>query len=46
MRGYRSFEVHFGLGSYTGPVTVHLQWRDDHGGLHQQTLSSPPGPTT
>jgi enediyne biosynthesis protein E4 len=29
--------VHFGFGSYTGPVTVHIQWRDTAGTLHQQT---------
>lgn len=41
--GFRSFDVHFGLGSYTGPVSVHIQWRDVDGGLHQQTLSMAPG---
>ncbi len=41
--GFRSFDVHFGIGSYTGPVTVHIQWRDVDGGLHQQTLKLMPG---
>ena len=41
--GYRSFDVHFGLGSYSGPVTVHLQWRDVTGGLHTQTMQLMPG---
>jgi hypothetical protein len=37
--GKRSFEVSFGLGSYTGPVTVHLQWVDNAGQQEQQTIS-------
>jgi hypothetical protein len=41
--GFRSFDVHFGLGSYAGPVTAHLTWRDANGGLHQQTKSLTPG---
>lgn len=41
--GFRSFDVHFGLGSYSGPVSAHIQWRDVHGGLHEQTLSLMPG---
>jgi len=41
--GYRSFDVHFGLGTYNGPVSVHVQWRDINGGLHSQTLSLMPG---
>ncbi len=41
--GFRSFDVHFGLGSYSGPVTVHLQWRDLDGGLHSQTEQLAPG---
>ncbi len=41
--GKRSFEVYFGLGSYDGPVTVHLHWRDTDGQLHQQTLQLSPG---
>jgi enediyne biosynthesis protein E4 len=35
--GFRSFGVHFGLGSYSGPVSAQIQWRDVNGGLHQQT---------
>jgi hypothetical protein len=41
--GYRSFEVHFGLGSYRGPVTAHLTWRDSGGHPHQQTKQFTPG---
>ena len=41
--GYRSFDVHFGLGSYMGPVTVHLQWQDVHGVQHSQTEQLMPG---
>lgn len=41
--GFRSFDVHFGIGSYTGPVSVQIQWHDVDGGLHQQTLSLEPG---
>ncbi|HST47987.1 FG-GAP-like repeat-containing protein [Jatrophihabitans sp.] len=41
--GFRSFDVHFGIGSYTGPVSVQIQWHDTEGGLHQQTLSLKPG---
>ena len=41
--GKRSFEVSFGLGSYNGPVTVHLQWVDNSGQQHQQTLTLTPG---
>jgi hypothetical protein len=44
--GFRSFQVHFGLGSYTGPVNVHLQWRDTNGQLHQQTQQLNPGTHT
>jgi hypothetical protein len=41
--GKRSLEVNFGLGSYTGPVTVHLHWRNTAGQLVQQTLTLAPG---
>jgi hypothetical protein len=41
--GKRSFEVSFGLGSYNGPVTVHLQWVDISGQQHQQTITLQPG---
>lgn len=41
--GYRSFDVHFGLGSYQGAATAHLQWRDSNGQPHQQTLQLRPG---
>ncbi|MFF7457945.1 CRTAC1 family protein [Kitasatospora sp. NPDC008115] len=35
--GFRSFEVRFGLGDYTGPVTADFTWRDADGGLHKKT---------
>jgi hypothetical protein len=41
--GKRSFEVNFGLGSYHGPVTVRLHWRDASGQLIQRTLTLSPG---
>jgi enediyne biosynthesis protein E4 len=41
--GKRSFEVNFGLGSYNGPVTVHMQWHDTAGQLRQQTITLSPG---
>jgi len=41
--GYRSFDVHFGLGSYMGPASVQIQWRDTSGHLHQQTQALNPG---
>jgi hypothetical protein len=37
--GKRSFEVSFGLGSYNGPVTVHMHWRNALGQPRQQTLT-------
>lgn len=41
--GYRSFGVHFGLGSYDGPVTVKIQWHDVDGALHTETTKLAPG---
>lgn len=41
--GYRSFDVHFGLGSYSGPVDAQIQWRDVQGQLHTQALRLAPG---
>lgn len=41
--GKRSFEVYFGLGSYDGPVTVELHWRDGTGQLIHQALRLSPG---
>jgi hypothetical protein len=41
--GKRGFEVSFGLGSYSGPVTVRLHWRDAVGVLRQQALQLRPG---
>jgi hypothetical protein len=41
--GYRSFQVRFGLGSYSGPVTATIQWHDTAGALHQQTIRLSPG---
>ncbi len=35
---YRSFDVRFGLGSYSGPVKADLEWRDNAGQLHTQSL--------
>jgi enediyne biosynthesis protein E4 len=37
--GYVSFQVRFGLGSYSGPVTATLQWPDNSGVLHTQTVT-------
>jgi len=44
--GYRSFDVHFGLGAYSGPVTAQVEWRDAHGGPHTQALRLAPGTHT
>jgi hypothetical protein len=41
--GKRSFEVSFGLGSYNGPVKVHLQWADATGHQQSETLTLTPG---
>jgi hypothetical protein len=41
--GKRSFEVRFGLGGYSGPVTVQVRWCDAHAQLHQQSLRLLPG---
>jgi len=41
--GKRSFEVSFGLGSYHGPVTVHLHWRDASGQFRDQAITLTPG---
>jgi hypothetical protein len=41
--GKRSFEAYFGLGSYDGPVTVELTWRERTGQLIRQTLRLRPG---
>lgn len=41
--GKSSLEVNFGLGSYSGMVTVHIHWRDPSGQPHQQTLQLSPG---
>ncbi len=41
--GKRSFEIYFGLGSYNGPVTVQLHWRDGTGLLVHRTLTLSPG---
>ena len=41
--GKRSHQIHIGLGATTGPLTVHLQWRDHTGLLHQQNLTLTPG---
>ena len=44
--GYRSFQVHFGLGQYTGPVTAQVRWRDASGQLHTQSGQFAPGTHT
>ncbi|MFC5288136.1 CRTAC1 family protein [Actinokineospora guangxiensis] len=41
--GKRSNEVHFGLGQQTGPVQVHLSWRDRSGEIRTQDLRLAPG---
>ena len=41
--GKRSFEVSFGLGSYSGPVRAHLQWVASDGRHHQETITLSPG---
>ena len=41
--GFRSFDVHFGLGGYTGPVGVQLQWTDAQGNRRSQTLQMTSG---
>lgn len=40
--GYRSFQVRFGLGGYSGPVTATVQWCDT-AGMHKQTITLTPG---
>ncbi|MEV4220818.1 CRTAC1 family protein [Nonomuraea sp. NPDC049725] len=42
--GRRSHEVHLGLGEHvTGPVKVHLRWRDRTGQVREQDLQLSPG---
>lgn len=42
--GKRSHEVHIGLGPQpSGPVQVHLRWRDRSGQVHEQDLQLAPG---
>ncbi|MCG5216095.1 CRTAC1 family protein [Streptosporangium sp. KLBMP 9127] len=42
--GKRSHEVHLGLGqNVTGPVKVHLSWRDRSGVPHEQDIQLAPG---
>lgn len=41
--GKRSFQVRFGLGAETGPVTVDLSWRDETGQQRRQTMRLAPG---
>ncbi|TYK52510.1 FG-GAP repeat domain-containing protein [Actinomadura decatromicini] len=41
--GKRGFEVDFGLGGASGPVSAELRWRDAQGRPHTQTLSLAPG---
>ncbi|RJO72570.1 CRTAC1 family protein [Nocardia panacis] len=41
--GKRSFDVHFGLGAETAPVTAEIDWLDLSGGRHHQSLQLSPG---
>jgi hypothetical protein len=42
--GKRSHEIHVGLGDKSsGPVRVHLRWRDRTGQVHEQNLQLTPG---
>ncbi|MDQ1745633.1 MAG: enediyne biosynthesis protein [Pseudonocardiales bacterium] len=41
--GKVSFDVHFGLGDASGPVTVDLSWRDQSGAWHSQRTQLAPG---
>ncbi|WP_175529918.1 CRTAC1 family protein [Actinopolyspora lacussalsi] len=41
--GKRSHEVHVGLGDDTGPVRVHLRWRDRTGQVREDRLELSPG---
>ncbi|WP_338759932.1 CRTAC1 family protein [Nocardia vulneris] len=41
--GKRSFDVHFGLGASTGPVTAEIAWLDNNGVPRHQTLQLKPG---
>ncbi|AFU02577.1 CRTAC1 family protein [Nocardia brasiliensis] len=41
--GKRSFDVHFGLGASTGPVTAEIAWLDNNGVPRHQTLQLRPG---
>jgi enediyne biosynthesis protein E4 len=41
--GKRSTDIHIGLGDgITGPLAVHLQWRDRDGQMHEQDLQLSP----
>ena len=44
--GKRSPELHFGLGSTSGPVRVEVNWRDPDGQPNRETLSLQPGSQT
>jgi len=41
--GKRSAGIHIGLGNVTGPLPVHLQWRDRAGQMHEQDIQLSPG---
>ncbi|WP_405164820.1 CRTAC1 family protein [Nocardia sp. NBC_01499] len=41
--GKRSFDVHFGLGTASGPVTADIDWLDNTGARQHQTLRLTPG---
>ncbi|MGM1064312.1 ASPIC/UnbV domain-containing protein [Saccharothrix sp. Mg75] len=44
--GKRSFDVHFGFGDYTGPVSARVSWRDLDGRPHEQTAQLQQGDRT
>jgi hypothetical protein len=41
--GKRSADLHFGLGSVSGPLTVAIRWRDPAGAPRSETLTVRPG---
>jgi hypothetical protein len=44
--GFRSFDVHFGLGEFDGTASVELRWRDTRGDAHEEMLKLAPGTHT
>jgi hypothetical protein len=41
--GKRSFDIFYGLGTSTHPVTAEICWRDLNGQVHMQTMTIKPG---